>query len=371
MRVGVEGRLSITKPITGIERYKREIISSEVGKNKITIFYRHLSWFYSHNSFYADWLLVRYIVKFLQNILFEITVPFRVRQSKVDVFWGAGHRLPLFLPSHIATVVTIHDLVWKIKPKSMRFENRFIEPFLMRYALSKCDLVIAVSASTASDLIEEFPNVKDKVRVIYPGVPKFLNKQNIDCKIKINISDPYILYVGTVEPRKNIERLLRAFSIVKKRGFANHKLVICGGKGWGNVNITRLISDIGLTGAVLYFENVSDDYLSTLYENCLFVALPSLYEGFGFPILEGMHHGKAILTSNVSSMPEVAGNAGVFVNPYSVPSIAKGLYVLMNDTARRKCERFARSQAKNFNRELSALMHFKVFEDARRIRDNV
>jgi len=138
----------------------------------------------------------------------------------------------------------------------------------------------------------------------------------------LGIVKPYVLFVGTLEPRKNLRRLLGAWAGLPAALRQSHQLVIAGGKGWGGVDVPQLVQALGLGDTALVLGYVSDAQLAGLYAHARFLAMPSLYEGFGLPLVESMAHGVPVLTANCSAMPEVAGDAGVLVNPLSEPDIA-------------------------------------------------
>ena len=178
------------------------------------------------------------------------------------------------------------------------------------------------------------------VNMTYPGVS--MESKVIPIKSgqkskefeKYNISKYYILSVGTIQPRKNYERLIEAFSIflkLNKQRFGNIDLVIVGKKGWLYEAIVNAPKRFGVEKQVKFLDFVPDSDLRILYQNALCFALPSLYEGFGLPVLEAMAHRCPVVISDVSSLPEIAGKAGVYVKPTSIESIAKGLLAAVRE----------------------------------------
>jgi glycosyltransferase involved in cell wall biosynthesis len=177
------------------------------------------------------------------------------------------------------------------------------------------------------------------------------------------------LFVGTLEPRKNLARLLEAFSRLKPNEAGGAVLAVAGGAGWGGVDVDDLILKWGLQGRVRKLGYVSDQQLATLYAHALFLAMPSLYEGFGLPLLEAMSRGVPVLTSDISSMPEVAGDAGVLVSPHDVDSIAKGMATLLGDAAfRLELASRAVDSAFRFNWDRAAQETMNTFEEAIAVR---
>lgn len=181
----------------------------------------------------------------------------------------------------------------------------------------------------------------------------------------ISVNQPYFLFVGTLEPRKNLPRLLSAYASLDSLLRKKAKLVLAGDRGWGDINISALIKRLQLTEDVILTGYVSDDDLSTLYTNALFVAMPSLYEGFGLPIIEAMAHGKTVLTSDRSSMPEVVGNAGITVDPFNEKSIAGALKSLIgNDKLRNTLNQKTTENIKRFSWQNSAQAMWNVFNES-------
>ncbi|MCM1129675.1 MAG: glycosyltransferase family 4 protein [Alistipes senegalensis] len=263
-------------------------------------------------------------------------LPWQATRDKVDVFWGTTHRLPRYLPTSVARVVTIHDLVWKFAGETMRPLSRWLEKRLMPEAVCLADRIIANSWSTAQGIEAEFPLAKDKVRVVHLGMPVMALPSDRKSLLYFGIDRPYFLFVGTLEPRKNLRRLLGAFARLPEGVRNANLLVIAGGKGWGGVNVDALLKELKIERHVIVVGYVSNTQLSSLYAHARFLAMPSLYEGFGLPLVEAMGFGTPVLTSKVSSMPEVAGDAGFLVDPLDEAAIAEGVGRLLTDEALRQ-----------------------------------
>lgn len=360
----------LSKPLTGIERYTAEIINELIKKQ--SDFYLYYAspisvghWQQNNVKIRADNFNGR-----LGTFLWSQTyLPFYATKDNLDIFWSPAHRLPRFLPRRTARIVTIYDMVWKHAGETMRMLNRLIECKLMPDAIRRADIIVAVSFSTANDIEKEYPYVGNKIRVVYSGVTKLSAPLNFQSLSSLGINTPYFLFVGTLEPRKNIKRLMQAFASLGETN-QDLSLVIAGGSGWGDVNINQWIHEYGLNGKVFPVGYVTNQQLATLYANALFLAMPSLYEGFGLPIVEAMSFGKAVLTSNISSMPEVAGKAAVLVDPLDVHSIALALNTLIDKNERNKLETEAKQNAERFTWRASAEQLWGVFQEAIDIRKN-
>ena len=246
------------------------------------------------------------------------------REDEVDVFWSPRHHLPLAVACR--TVVTIHDMVWRQVPKTMKRGGRVLESILMPPSLRKADAIICVSEATRKDVVNFLPQCQTKSHVIYEAANVYPEHGG---KMEQTVSDePYFLFVGTKEPRKNLHRLLEAW----RRSHAptqGYKLVLAGGAGWGT-DLSAVISRLRLQDSV---HDVTPEVgtLQSLYQNCYAVLMPSLYEGFGIPLVEAMAFAKPVITSACSAMGEIVGDAGMTIDPYSVDEVATAINRLIGD----------------------------------------
>jgi glycosyltransferase involved in cell wall biosynthesis len=335
MRIGVDARL-LSLPLTGIGRYTAELSRALLKQAEIQSdnFFLYMP----SSPIGEDWshpcaqVRSRRLRGRLARMLWSQTVlPWEATRDGVEIFWGTTHRLPRYLPAHIARVVTVHDLVWKHAGETMRPLSRWMEQRLMPEAIRLADRVLADSQSTADDVMAAFPNQREKIRVVHLGITPLVIPQPRESLRLLGIDKPYFLFVGTLEPRKNLGRLLVAFARLPEAVRTLHMLVIVGGKGWGGVDLHELIKSHGLLGNVVGVGYVRDAQLSTLYAHARFLAMPSIYEGFGLPLVEAMSLGVPVLTSNRSSLPEVAGDAGLLVDPFDVSALATGLLSMLAD----------------------------------------
>lgn len=292
--------------------------------------------------------------------------PFYYRKSSVDLVWGPAHKLPLMLARHIPCVLTIHDLAWKKVPETMPPYRRFTESLLMPIALKRADLVITVSQSTADDLFRYFPECNGKVRVIpLGGIDQNIHAIGSDELPAAAPDKPYVLFVGTIEPRKNLLRLLEAFANLPDEIRSKFNLVIAGDEGWGGLQISSKIESLELTGSIILAGKVSEEALRQLYKHAYCLAMPSLYEGFGLPIVEAHCFSVPVITSNCSSMPEVAGDGALYVEPLKVSSIGVALKKILSDASLRdELSRKALINSKRFSWERAAIQTREAFRAA-------
>ncbi|PRD45762.1 glycosyltransferase family 1 protein [Phyllobacterium phragmitis] len=299
----------------------------------------------------------------------QTALPRLASKDEVDVFWGPAHRLPRFLDPNIPRVVTIHDLVWVHAAETMRLRTWLAERVLMKPALESADRIVADSGATADALKMLFPRCAGKTSIIYPGLSAIGQGASKDVLKEHHIDRSYVLFVGTHEPRKNLPNLLEAYARLPEEIRRKLLLVIAGGQGWRLGDLRQHIARLGIEPFVRLTGYVSDDELAGLYANARFLAMPSFYEGFGFPIIEANAAGIPVLTSNSSSMPEVAGDAALLVDPADVQSMAGGLARLAGDDALyEKLSAKARANAARFSWEKSADELLAVFHEAIELR---
>ncbi len=365
MKIGIDARNLVTST-TGIGRYLLEVS-------------RHLALLGHELHFYlpetphrvltdlpaAKLHVARFPGAIRRMIWAQTELPRRAAQEEIDVFWGPAHRLPFFLDRRIPRVITIHDLVWRDMSTTMRWQTWMGDRWLMKPGIAVADEIVAVSTATANVLKTVFPGCEEKLNVIHPGltaiggtaVPKELSSFGIDRS--------YILFVGTLEPRKNLLRLLQAYAALSEVTRQRFLLVLAGGQGWRLGDLKQRIVELNIEPSVRLTGYVSDPDLAQLYSHAHFLAMPSLYEGFGFPIIEANAMGIPVLTSNTSSMPEVAGKAGIFVDPNDARSIHDGLQSLaMDDALHARLAANARANSLRFNWSESVHQLECVFEKA-------
>lgn len=348
MRIAVDAR-PLCVPTFGIGRYTRALLDRMTADTSV-------QWF-----LYADRpLLVDYsdrpnvtqrtfgaANRLLSLIRTQWTFARWARQDAVDVFWSPRHHLPLRLDRRIRAVVTIHDLVWKYYPETMLPANRLVERLLMPSSLRRADAIIAVSEATGQDLGRFYPKAMTKTRVI-PEAAEAL------AGITPPTSDRYFLFVGTLEPRKNLARLLSAFAAAKRSGLDDCRLVIAGAQGWGP-ELHANIKSRTLEGQVELLGHVDDRTLHEKMAGAIALCLPSLYEGFGLPALEAMQYGTPVIGANVSSIPEVVADGGILVDPMSPAQMTDAMLSLARDDAlRARLSGQARVQAKRFSWDQAA-----------------
>lgn len=334
MRVGIDIS-SLLYPHNGIGRYTYQIISN-FQNTDIQYFLYAPSSLPDHIRFHSriNLKISKYLPKrFFKLFWVHFILPFLLKRDNIELFWSPTHRLPLFLGSKIKSIVTIHDLVYKKFPLSMKFSNYIIDQLSIPYALSKSDAVICVSSNTKKDLTENFKIRNKKIYTILLAscLSKVVDSNNsIDYIRKIKPKS-YILFVGTNEPRKNIKRMIDSYMQLPLNTRNIFKFIIVSSKGWGGFNIHKYISTNGLEKNILHFTYVNDFDLRLLYSKAKLLFYVPLYEGFGLPLVESISMGTPALASDNSSLQEVAGSSAIYINPFDCKAITKALLKLLSN----------------------------------------
>lgn len=296
----------------------------------------------------------------------QVVLPRLAREAKVDILHQPGFSHPIFYRGKV--VVTVHDLVAIFLGQNLQFWPRqyFARwvPFTFHYA----DHLIAVSEQTKRDTIRLLGIPEEKITVIYEAADEryqvITDKARLDAvRKKYKLCDePIILHVGTLEPRKNLIFLIRAFAEAKKDKTFTAKLVITGKKGWYYQSIFKLVEGLELEDDVIFTGYVEDEDLPALYNIATLFAWPSQYEGFGLPPLEAMSCGLPVLSSNTSSMPEVIGDAGILLSPRNELNWAETMIDLLNNTQELAAmKQKGLAQAKKFSWEACAKATIAVY----------
>jgi glycosyltransferase involved in cell wall biosynthesis len=271
------------------------------------------------------------------------------------------------------SVVTIHDTtLWMFPQFHPRRRLLAMRPFIPLGA-ARAKAIIAVSAATKRDVVRTLKVPERKVHVVYEApAPQFRPLPRGEAleavRRKYGLPPAFVLYVGTIEPRKNLSRLLQAFELLRRDGFGSHVLVLVGSRGWQDAAVLRGVERMGLCGAVRLLGRAPAEDLVALYNLADVLAFPSLYEGFGLPVIEAMACGTPVVTSPNGSLAEIVGDAAELVDPTQLESIAGGLRRVLSDADRRAALRTAGlAQAARFSWEAAAAQTRQIYESVARV----
>lgn len=233
------------------------------------------------------------------------------------------------------TVLTVHDLIFERYPQHHTWRNvQYLRAAMPRF-VTAATAIIAISKTTRDDLIQFYKTPEEKIHVIYEGIDerfKVAERDQVErVRRQYSPDRPYLLMVGTLEPRKNHQAAVHALRVLKREGFP-HRLLCVGGKGWLFGKINALVAELGLTNDVVFAGYAPDADLPALYSGSDCSLVPSLYEGFGLPVLEGMACGSPVVCSNSSSLPEVAGDAAVLVPPDDYHALADAIRLVLTQS---------------------------------------
>ncbi len=362
MRIAVDAR-PLAHPYTGIGRYTEALLQRLVKSGQ--------QWFlYSDRGISPRFELDDHVQLRVGNVrpgsaasvfYSQFVFPRWARGDCVDLFWSPRHHLPLYLPRGTHGVVTVHDLVWKRFPETMNSGNRWLERCLMGPSLRNARKIICVSNFTATEVASLYPQLSSRCCVVHEAAGLAREDQEKSAPIP---QQPFLLFVGTQEPRKNLPRLLRAFAKLVCTTELPHQLLIVGTHGWGAQDIPAQIAELGIGDRVQLRGRLSDTELRGLYTAATGLMLPSLYEGFGLPALEAMSCGVPVIAGDAGALPEVVGKGGLLVDPLSEDSLLRQMQKLCGShTLREQLSSEALLQAQKFSWDIAAENTLAVLQD--------
>lgn len=260
--------------------------------------------------------------------------PIAVGRSGASVLHAPAYVAPLIQPC--PTVVTIHDLSFLLMPQLFNLANRLHLGMLTRLSAKRARRVIAVSDATRSAIVQLLGVPADRVDVVYHGIEPTFQPITDSAAIRAfcqqhQLDQPYLLYLGTIEPRKNVEALIRAYAQARRNGGLRLPLVVAGGRGWRDAAVFELVQSLRIGDHVRFTGFVPFEEQPFWYSAAAAFVYPSRLEGFGFPVLEAMACGAPVITSNRSALPEVAGDAALLVDPDDPSAIGEAIVRVIED----------------------------------------
>lgn len=285
-------------------------------------------------------------------------MPIELYKAKPALLFMPIQQLPIIRPRRLKTVAVIHDLAYHYYPEQFTYKNWLLLTIFGAQAINEADHLIAVSQATADDIKKVYGRTEN-VHVVHHGVDHDVFHAPVNTEQSWTavqtaypkLQKPYLLHIGQIQPRKNLIQLIEAFEGLKKED-PELQLVIGGSHGWLRQPIEERAASSPYSDDILMLGRVPDELLPNLYANAEVFTLVSLYEGFGIPVIEAMACGAPVVTSNTSSMPEVAGDAAVLVDPNDMQSIITGIRQARSQ--RVELSKKGISQAKRFTWDLTA-----------------
>lgn len=278
------------------------------------------------------------------------------RRDRVDAFWSPRHHLPLGL-GPIPAVVTVHDMVWRTAPSTMRPLHRLLGATLLPLALGRAKRVISVSEHTRAQILRFRQRRGVCVTPLAPVTPAHV--------VPFQHRHPYFLFVGTKEPRKNIGGLIEGFGLAVAKGLPHCDLLLVGGSGWKQRALPALFEASGAAHRIFDLGALSDERLAGVYAGATAVVLPSFDEGFGIPLVEGMRYGKPAIAARAGALPEVAGDAALLIDPMQPQDIAAAIMRMATDRPlRQRLAANARRRAQRYSWERTTAQTLRILAAA-------
>lgn len=334
MMIGIDGNEANVKNRVGSGQYAFELLK-KFAKDK-----KHNFLIYLKDKPFPD--LPKESENFKYNIFgpkkfwTQFALPLRlIFGKKPDVFFSTAHYAPRF--SKVPYIVTIHDLSYLHFPELFKKNDLYQLTNWSKYSIKNAAHIIAVSQNTKEDIVKNYNISPSKITVTYEGYGntrfKPQSKATIEkTKKKYRIEDDYLIFIGTLQPRKNLERLIEAFGkLILNSQLSTLNLVIVGKKGWMYDQIFEKVKSLNLEKEIIFTDYVPDAELPALISGAKVYILPSLWEGFGIPVIEAQACGIPVIVSKTSSLPEIVGDSGLLIDPESIGSIADGVKKVLTE----------------------------------------
>ncbi len=370
MKIAVNTRFLLKDKLEGIGRVTYELLSRMVADHPEDEFIFLFDRPYDEEFVFAKNVKPIHVFPparhpYLWYWWFEMSIPRILKKEKPDVFFSPDGYCSL--TTDIPTVMITHDIAHVHYPDQLpnqvlKYYNKYVPQFLQ-----KADHIITVSEATKKDIAKTYGIDDKKMEVIYNGCGEEFKPVNVhtqqDIRKKYSDGEPYFFYIGSINPRKNIHRLIEAFDIFKKQSGSKTKLVIGGRFAWKPQIIENAYQNAAHQSDIVFLDYVEKEELPKILGSATALVYVSVFEGFGIPILEAMQCEVPVITSNVSSMPEVAGQAALLVDPLDVNYIANALNELdNNEDLKLELIRKGRDQRKRFDWQTASEQVFEVLE---------
>jgi len=369
MRIGIYIEPVKVTSKTGISRFIIGLIEALVkldSENQYYLYYQ--ADFFKNND--LNWLNDAANIKFRPlyfpknwlgehpTLWWKYYLPLNIILDKIDVFHGPNHYIPL--KGNIPTIVTIHDLAYYY----MTVHGEGLDAVLKKWtneAMQVADLVVAVSQSTAIDCQREGVD-KNKIQVVYQGYEsQVVQKMDIASNAPPIFVTPYLLFIGTIQPRKNINYIIESFAKLVKT--IPHNLILAGAPGESFSRVKARITELSINDRVIILGYISDNERTALYQHAELFIYPSKYEGFGLVVLEAMSYGVPVITANNSSLPEAAGDAAILIDPQDTEALPLAIQSVINDKhLRESMIQKGFIQSKKFSWEQCALEMLNLYK---------
>lgn len=378
MKIGVDIRALMDERYSGVSAYAEQLLKEilrQDQENEYYLFYnsfRNLSARFS--SFENE--RVKVVGTHFPNKIFNYGFqkifgrPYLDKVlGGVDVFWSPHFSFSNFSKDS-KNILTVHDLSFLRAPEFFSWRKNCWHKLLgIKKLIKKSDLIVAISENTKLDLMDIFQVPAEKIKVIYSGLnlseTKLSENEQQEFANKYGIKNDFILSVGNIEPRKNLDGLIKAYEILRENNpELKNQLVLAGAPGWQNKHIYQAAKDSKFSADIIFTGYVSEGEKIFLYHHAIVFAFPSFYEGFGFPPLEAMSYGLPVIASNSSSIPEVVGDSAFLINPVFPSEIASALEIILTDEkVREKYQAVGKERLELFSWKKTASEYLELFKN--------
>lgn len=370
MRIGINALFMIPGGVGGSETYLRNLIT-HLGRidqtNEYVVFTNKESsntFGLTGSNFWEILCPIRAAFRSARVIYEQLFLPLQAKKHGIEVLHSPGYTAPTVAPC--PSVVTIYDLNFLRHPEDFSRLSALTLRVLVPLAAKRCDMIITLSKNSMRDIVAALDVTEKKVHVIYPAASESVSAHNGSSVNQVEqtygIRGKFILSVAASHPHKNLCRLVEAYHTLRKKHSIEHQLVLVGLKGRDHSRLLNLIVELSLEGEVVTPRWIPGEHLALLYESADVFVFPSLYEGFGIPVLEAMKHGVPVVSSDVSSLCEATGGATMLVDPYRVPEITAAIQqVLVDPVLRASLVERGYEQAQKFSWEETARQTLSVY----------
>ncbi len=377
MNIGIDIRPLMIKNKTGVGEYTFELLSSIFTEDKYNQYFLFSNSSKEiHNKFFSwDQPNIHYIHTRYPNKILNFALAFglldinKLLPEKID-HWYSPNLNFLSLDKNTKHTLTIHDISYEIFPEFYTFKQRIWHKIINpKKQCLLANTIVVPSENTKRDLVDYYQIDKEKIKVVYPGISPLFNLTEAQLKIqktiiqkKYDLPENFILFLGSIEPRKNLLGLIKAFEKLPKEITDKFYLIIAGGSGWKNKNIYDYANRSKLRDHIKFLGYVAQADKPALYSLANLFVFPSFYEGFGFPVIEAMKIGTPVITSNCSSLPEIAKNSTYFINPNNFSDLSLAIKTLITNP--KLYEQYLKrglQTASNYSWKNSAKDHLNIF----------
>ncbi len=360
MIIGIDASKAAFEKRTGVENFVYQVIL-----NLAKIDHKNTYFLYSNKKLPQELLTSKnFQEKFIPFPKFwsRLRLPFAIAHDHPDAYFQPAYLIPLAAPAK--SVGVVHDLAWRFYPKAYSKKEIFLQKEVLANLKKRARKIICVSKSCQKDLLEVEPTLEDRIETV-PLSGNDNYTKIIEPKDVLHLNSKYFLSIGRLEERKNTARIVEAFVEAKRKSGFPHKLVLAGKPGTGYENIQKIIDSNPDSAKDIIFPGYIDESdLNDLLSGAEALVYPSLYEGFGITALEAMAAGTPVITSNISSLPEVAGDSALLVNPESLDEISAAMIKIYEDAKYRSLlVQRGLARAKEFNWQNTATQILNILEE--------